>query len=146
MPPWLARALSGGPWPAFHPPVVGAVPQLLEDARRQPGLDRRVLDEVGRWVEQRLPLVADDVPALVHGDLEERGLDEGSLVDVPRWLRGAYPDLFGREELRDRLDLYDVLGELALGAHHPEPEVRATAQRRTVLALEGRNHLEGLSW
>src|SRR5262245_40055436 len=69
LPPWLADALSGKPWPAFHPPVVGATLQQVEAARRLPGHDPRLLAEVAEWVRERLALFAADEPVLVHGDL-----------------------------------------------------------------------------
>lgn len=69
LPPWLAGALAGGPWPAFHPPVVGATLQLLEAARLRPEHDPRLLADVDAWVRERLELFASDTPVLVHGDL-----------------------------------------------------------------------------
>lgn len=193
LPPWLIGALDGGPWPAFHPPVVSATLQLVEAARRRPGHDPHLLVDVAGWIEQRLVLFAADDPVLVHGDLhgsnvivdrgrvtglvdfaeasaqpadveldtvlrwcarsrqyppapDGRGLDETALADVPRWLRGAYPELFGREHLRERLEFYDLHVELALHAHHPEPAVRDAAQSRITRLLSGRNHLDGLTW
>lgn len=193
LPPWLAGALDGGPWPAFHPPVVGATPSLLDAARRRPGHDAPLLADVAAWVEQRAGLFGADEPVLVHGDLHgsnvlvdqgrvtglvdfaealaqpadveldtvlrwcarsreyppaptDEGLDPTTLAEVPGWLRGAYPELFGREHLRDRLDVYDLDVELALYAHHPEPEVQEVARGRIVRLLSGRNHLDGLTW
>lgn len=69
LPPWLAGSLDGGPWPAFHPPVVGATLQQVEAARRRPGHDPRLLDDVAEWIERRLVLFAADDHVLVHGDL-----------------------------------------------------------------------------
>lgn len=46
LPPWLADALAGGPWPAYHPPVVSAALQQVEAARRLPGHDARLLGRV----------------------------------------------------------------------------------------------------
>ncbi|WP_328293745.1 aminoglycoside phosphotransferase family protein [Kineococcus sp. NBC_00420] len=193
LPPWLVGALDGQPWPAFHPPVVGATLALVEAARRLPGHDPHLLVDVAGWIEQRLALFAPDVPVLVHGDLhgsnvivdqgrvtglidfaealaqpvdveldtvlrwcarsrefppapDERGLEETSLAEVPRWLRGAYPELFEREHLRERLNFYDMYVELALYAHHPQPGVREMARNRITGLLSGRNHLDGLTW
>jgi hypothetical protein len=36
--------------------------------------------------------------------------------------------------------------ELALYAHHPEPDVREAARGRIARLLAGHNHLEGLVW
>jgi len=193
LPPWLAGALDGGPWPAFHPPVVSAALQLAKATRPLPGHDPRLLVDVAGWIEQRLALFAADEPVLVHGDLhgsnvmvdrgrvtglidfaealtqpadaeldtvlrwcarsreypptpDERGLDETSLAEVPGWLHGAYPELFDREHLRERLNFYDMYVELAIYAHHPQQEVRETAQHRITGLLSGRNHLDGLTW
>ena len=193
MPPWLTGALSGGPWPAFHPPVVGATLQQVEAARRRPGHDPRLLADVDAWVRERLDLFAADRPVLVHGDLhgsnlivdggrvtgiidfaeavaqpadveldtllrwcararefpptpDDRGLDETTLAEVPGWLHGAYPELFEREHLRERLNFYDMYGELTLAAHHPWPDARDAAQARVARLLSGHNHLDGLVW
>lgn len=75
-PPWLADALDGphDVWPAYHPPVVAVAPTLVDDARRVPGHDARLLDAVGRWIGERLPLFADDELVLVHGDLHGSNL------------------------------------------------------------------------
>ncbi|GAA1713523.1 phosphotransferase family protein [Brachybacterium phenoliresistens] len=77
-PPWLADALAGGPWPAFHPPVLRGLLPLIETARRRPGQDSRLLSDADAWVRERLGLFAEDVPCLVHGDLH------GSNVMVDR--------------------------------------------------------------
>lgn len=69
LPPWLAGALSGGPWPAYHPPVVNATLQQVEAARQLPGHDPSLLAEVSEWIRSRLPLFAGDEPVLVHGDV-----------------------------------------------------------------------------
>ena len=82
-PPWLTDALAGGPWPAYHPPVVEAAPQLVEDARRRPH-DPVLLADVDAWVRERLPLFADDDLVLVHGDLHGSNL----MVDDGRVVRG----------------------------------------------------------
>lgn len=191
LPPWLAHALDGGPWPAYHPPVVDRSLQRVEEARRRHGRDARLLADVTTWVRERLPLFDGDRPALVHGDLHgsnvlvdggrvtglvdfaealgqpadaeldtllrwcararefpptpyAEGLDPADLVDVPGWLGVAYPELFAREHLRERLDLYDMHMELALYAHHPEAEVRDLSRDRIAQLLQGRNHLGGL--
>ncbi|MFD2472548.1 phosphotransferase family protein [Amycolatopsis silviterrae] len=193
LPPWLADALSGSSWPAFHPPVVNAALQQVEAARRLPGHDSRLLADVADWLQERLALFAADEPVLVHGDVhgsnvivdhgrvtglidfaealaqpadaeldtilrwcarsreypptpDERGLDERTLAEVPGWLHGAYPELFEREHLRERLNFYDMYVELALHAHHPQPNIREAAQDRIALLLSGHNHLDGLAW
>ena len=194
LPPWLAGALSGGgPWPAFHPPVVGATLQQVDAARRRPGHDPRLLADVDAWVRERRALFAADRPVVVHGDLhgsnlivdggrvtglidfaeavaqpadveldtilrwcararefpptpDARGLDEATLAEVPGWLHGAYPELFASDHLRERLNFYDMYGELALYAHHPEPGVREAARERIARLLSGHNHLDGLAW
>lgn len=193
LPPWLTGALDGGPWPAFHPPVVGAAPALVEAARRRPGHDARLLADVAEWTGRRLGLFTGDEPVLVHGDLhgsnvlvdqgrvtglvdfaealaqpadveldtvlrwcarsreypptpDDEGLDPASLAEVPGWLHGVYPELFQREQLRERLNLYDMEVELALYSHHPQVEVRDVARHRITRLLSGRNHLDGLTW
>jgi aminoglycoside phosphotransferase (APT) family kinase protein len=193
LPPWLADALAGKPWPAFHPPVVRATLQQVEAARRLPGHDARLLAEAADWIQERLALFATDDPVLVHGDLhgsnvivdqgrvtglidfaealaqpadveldtilrwcararefpptpDARGLDETTLTEVPGWLRGAYPELFAHEHLRERLNIYDMYGELALYAHHPQPDIREAAQERIDRLLSGHNHLDSLVW
>jgi len=193
LPPWLADALAGKPRNAFHPPVVGAALQQVEDARRQPGHDSRLLADVADWIQERLALFATDESVLVHGDLhgsnvivdhgrvtglvdfaealaqpadveldtilrwcakareypptpDKRGLDEATLTEVPGWLHGAYPELFEREHLRERLNFHDMQGELALYAHHPQIDERQAAQDRIVRLLSGHNHLDGLVW
>lgn len=193
LPPWLAGALDGDPWPAFHPPVVNATLRQVEAARRRPGHDPHLLDDVAVWIQTRLPWFATDEPALVHGDLHgsnvlvdqgrvtglidfaealaqpadaeldtllrwcarsreyppaphETGLDETTLADVPRWLHHAYPELFERERLRERLNLYDMSVELALYAHHPRPPTRETARSHITRLLSGHNHLDELTW
>lgn len=193
MPPWLTGALAGGPWPAYHPPVVDATLQQVESARRRKHHDPRLLTDVAVWVEERLPLFADDTLVLVHGDLHgsnvivdegrvtgiidfaeavaqpadaeldtilrwcaragefpptpaDQGLDPDTLAEVPGWLRGAYPELFERPHLRERLRFYDMYVELAIHAHHPEAAERDAAQRRIVRLLAGHDHLDALSW
>lgn len=193
LPPWLADALSGKPWPAFHPPVVNAARQQVEAARRLPGHDARLLADVAEWIQERLVLFAADEPVLVHGDLhgsnvmvdegrvtglidfaeavaqpadveldtilrwcakareypptpDEQGLDETTLTEVPGWLHGAYPELFEREHLRERLLFYNMYGELALYAHHPLADVREAARDRIARVLSGHSHLDGLAW
>jgi hygromycin-B 7''-O-kinase len=193
LPPWLADALAGGPWPAYHPPVVGAMLRQVEAAQRLPGHDPRLLEDVSHWIHERMAFFAGDEPVLVHGDLHGsnvivdggsvtglvdfaeavaqpadveldtilrwcarageyppapggRGLDEATLTEVPGWLRGAYPELFEHEQLRDRLLFYDMCVELALCAHHPEAAVRGAAQHRIGRLLAGHNHLDRLVW
>ncbi|WP_020501177.1 phosphotransferase family protein [Sciscionella marina] len=193
LPPWLAAALAGKPWPAFHPPVVSAALQQVEAARRLPSHDPRLLAEVADWIQERLALFADDEPILVHGDLHgsnvivdngrvtglidfaealaqpadveldtilrwcakareypptpaEQGLDETTLTEVPGRLHGAYPELFECEQLRERLNFYDMCVELALYAHHSQPDMREAAQGRIARLLSGHNHLDGLVW
>lgn len=192
LPPWLGDALGGGPWPAYHPPVVGAVLDQVEAARLRYERDSGLLDDIAVWIRERVSLFGADVPVLVHGDLHgsnimvdqgrvtglidfaealaqpadaeldtilrwcarpgefpptpvEQGLDRATLVDVPGWLRDVYPELFGGERLRDRLNFYDMYVEIAIYAHHPEPDVRAQARDRMVRLLSGHNHLDGLA-
>jgi len=76
----------------------------------------------------------------------ERGLDEKTLTSVPGWLHGAYPELFEREHLRERLLFYDMQRELALYAHHRMPDMRRAAQNRITRLLSGHNHLDELVW
>lgn len=193
LPPWLADALAGKSWAAFHPPVVGAALEQVEAARRLPGHDSRLLADVAEWIQERLVLFAADKPVLVHGDLhgsnvivdqgrvtglidfaealaqpadveldtilrwcakarefpptpDEQGLDETTLTEVPGWLHGAYPELFEREHLRERLNFYDMYGELVLYARHPQPDEREAAQDRIARLLSGHNYLDGLVW
>lgn len=193
LPPWLADAHAGKPRMAFHPPVVSFALQLVEDARRQPDHDAHLIADIADWIQERLPLFADDQSVLVHGDLhgsnvivdqgrvtglidfaealaqpadveldtllrwcarareypstpDERGLDETTLAEVPGWLRGAYPELFEREHLHERLRMYDMQRELALYAHHPLPEIREATKDRITRLLSGHNHLDGLVW
>lgn len=77
---------------------------------------------------------------------DEQGLDETTLTEVPGWLRGAYPELFEREHLRERLDFYNMYGELTLYAFHPYPDDRNAAQDRIARLLSGHSHLDGLVW
>ena len=69
LPPWLEEALSGGYWPAFHPPVVSAALSQVDAAGRQPGRDPGLLTELAAWIRERLPLFAASPPVLVHGDV-----------------------------------------------------------------------------
>lgn len=191
LPPWLADALAGKPRDAFHPPVVSAALQQVEDVRRLPGHDPVLLADVTEWIKERQPLFASYEPVLVHGDLhgsnvivdqgrvtglidfaealaqpadveldtilrwcvksreypptpDGRGLDETTLAEVPGWLQAAYPELFEREHLRDRLLFYDMQGELALYAHHRQSDIRDLARERIARLLSGHNHLDGL--
>ncbi len=193
LPPWLADALAGKPRAAYHPPVVSAAPQQVEDVRRLPGHDTCLITDVAEWIQERLALFAADEPVLVHGDVhgsnvivdqgrvtglidfaealaqpadveldtilrwcarareypstpDERGLDETTLTRVPGWLHGAYPELFEREHLRERLLFHDMQRELALYAHHPQPDMREAARDRIARLLSGHNHLDGLVW
>jgi hypothetical protein len=50
------------------------------------------------------------------------------------------------EHLRERLNFYDVYGELALYAHHPQPDIREAAQDHIARLLSALNHLDGLVW
>lgn len=192
-PPWLAGALAGGTWPAYHPPVVGATLQLVDDARRRPDHDPGLLADVAQWIRDGLALFAADEPALVHGDVHgsnvmvddgrvtglidfaeavaqpadaeldtilrwcarahefpptprDDGLDPASLSEVPAWLRGAYPELFAHERLRERLRFYDMYVELALHAHHPQPGMREMAGQRITRLLSGHHQLDEISW
>ncbi len=70
LPPWLAAATAGeSPWPSFHPPVVEAARDRVEDARRVPDHDAALLADVAEWVRERLEWFAADEPTLVHGDI-----------------------------------------------------------------------------
>lgn len=84
------------------------------------------LDTILRWCAR-----AREFPPTPH----ERGLDEATLAAVPGWLHGAYPELFEREQLRERLNFYDMYVELALFAHHPQPGFRAVAHDRIARLL-----------
>lgn len=95
------------------------------------------LDTILRWCAK-----ASEYPPVPGG----RGLDENTLTDVPGWLRGAYPELFERELLRERLLFYDMQRELALHAHHPLADGREAARDRIARVLSGHNHLDGLAW
>ena len=95
------------------------------------------LDIILRWCAK-----ANEYPSVPGG----RVLDETTLTDVPGWLRGAYPELFGREQLRERLLFYDMQRELALYTHHPVADEREAARERIARVLSGHNHLDGLAW
>lgn len=84
LPPWLADALAGGPWNAFHPPVVSAALQQVEAARQLPGHDSHLLADVAEWIQERLALFADDRPVLVHGDLHGSNVivDQGRVTGL----------------------------------------------------------------
>lgn len=84
MPPWLADALAGKPRAAFHPPVVGAALQQVEDVRRLPDHDSRLIADVAEWIQERLVLFATDVPVLVHGDVHGSNVivDEGHVTGL----------------------------------------------------------------
>jgi aminoglycoside phosphotransferase (APT) family kinase protein len=77
MPPWLRGALAGGPWPAYHPPVVGAAMGLVEDAAP-------LASSVLSWVSERLPLFDADPHVLVHGDLHGSNImvDDGRVTGL----------------------------------------------------------------
>ena len=95
------------------------------------------LDTILRWCAK-----ASEYPPVQGG----AGLDETTLTDVPRSLHGAYPELFEREHLRERLLFYDMQREFTLYAHHPLPDIREAAQDRIARLLSGHNHLDGLVW
>lgn len=95
------------------------------------------LDTILRWCAK-----AREYPPTPH----EQGLDDATLTGVPGWLRGEYPELFEREDLRERLDVYDMHEALALSAHHPRPDIRDAARGRIARLLAGHNHLDGLVW
>lgn len=84
LPPWLAGALSGRPWPAFHPPVVSAALQQVAAAQRLPGHDAGLLADVAEWIQERLALFAPDEPVLVHGDLHGSNVivDQGRVTGL----------------------------------------------------------------
>ncbi|GAA3591135.1 phosphotransferase family protein [Kribbella ginsengisoli] len=77
---------------------------------------------------------------------DAQGLDETTLTELPTWLHNAYPELFDREHLRERLNFYDMYVELALYAHHPHPNIRKAAHHHITHLLTGHNHLNGLIW
>ncbi len=93
--------------------------------------------QISRWCAK-----AQEYPPVPDG----QGLDATTLTAVPGWLHSAYPELFEREQLRERLNFYDMYGELALHAHHPQPDIRKAAQDRIARLLSGHNHLGGLTW
>lgn len=95
------------------------------------------LDTILRWCAK-----AREFPPVPDG----QGLDETTLTEVPGWLHGAYPELFERAQLRERLDFYDMYGELTLYAHHPQSDIRDATQDRNVRLLSGHNHLDRLVW
>jgi len=193
LPPWLADAIAGAPRSAYHPPVLRAACQQVEDARRLHGQDSLLLADTADWIQERLALFAANEPVLVHGDVhgsnvmvdqgcvtglidfaealaqpadveldtilhwcakareypptpDKQGLDETTLTEVPGWLHSAYPELFEREHLRERLLFYDMLRELALYAYHPQPDVREEVHGLIARLLSGHNHLDGLVW
>lgn len=85
LPPWLADALAGKPGHrVFHPPVVGAALQQVEDARRLHGHDSRLLTDVADWIQDRLALFTDDEHVLVHGDLHGSNVmvDQGRVTGI----------------------------------------------------------------
>ena len=94
------------------------------------------LDTILRWCAK-----SREYPPVPDG----RGLDETTLTEVPGWLHGAYPELFERENLRERLLFYDMQRQLALYAHRL-PDVRETARDHIARLLSGHNHLDGLVW
>ncbi|WP_410792070.1 phosphotransferase family protein [Kribbella sp. C-35] len=95
------------------------------------------LDIILRWCAK-----ARDIPPTPN----EQGLDETTLTEIPGLLRGAYPELFEREHLRERLNFYDMYGELTLYAHHPYADDREAAHDRIVRLLSGHNYLDELVW
>lgn len=95
------------------------------------------LDTILRWCAK-----AREYPPVPDG----QGLDETTLTEVPGWLHSAYPELFERERLRERLRFYDMHREFALYAHHPLPDQRAAARDRITRLLHGHNHLDELVW
>ncbi len=147
--PALLRTLAAAGLPAAGRflPKSGWVSRVIVDQGRVTGLIDFAeasaqpadveLDTILRWCAK-----AQEYPPTP----DERGLDETTLTEVPGWLHGAYPELFEREHLRERLNFYDMHGELALYAHHPRPDMRETAHDRIALLLSGHNHLDGLLW
>ena len=95
------------------------------------------LDTILRWCAK-----ASAYPPVPDG----RGLDANTLTDVPRWLRGAYPELFEREHLRERLLFYDMQREIALYAHQSLADERGATRDRIARLLSGHNHLDELAW
>lgn len=77
MPPWLREALNGGPWPAYHPPVVGAAMALVDDAGP-------LASSVSSWMSERLPLFDTDPHVLVHGDMHGSNImvDDGRVTGL----------------------------------------------------------------
>ena len=95
------------------------------------------LDTILRWCAK-----ASAYPPVPDG----RGLDANTLTDVPRWLRGAYPELFEREHLRERLLFYDMQREIALYGHQSLADEREATRDRIARVLSGHNHLDELAW
>lgn len=95
------------------------------------------LDTILRWCAK-----ASAYPPVPDG----RGLDENTLTAVPGWLRGAYPELFAREQLRERLRFYDMQREIALYAHQTLANEREATRDRIAHVLSGHNHLDKLTW
>ncbi|MCB9155999.1 MAG: phosphotransferase [Caldilineaceae bacterium] len=95
------------------------------------------LDTILRWCAK-----SNAYPPVPDG----RGLDANTLTDVPRWLRGAYPELFEREHLRERLLFYDMQREIALYAHQSLADERGATRDRIARLLSGHNHLDELAW
>ena len=76
----------------------------------------------------------------------DQGLDETTLTEVPGWLHGAYPELFKREQLRERLRFYDMHTQLAQLVHHPHVDGRRAARNRISDLLSGHHDVDGLVW
>lgn len=95
------------------------------------------LDSILRWCAR---------PAEFPPTPGAQGLSAASLAPVPEWLHGAYPELFARPRLRERLQFYDMWVELAIAVHDADPDVREVSRGRVVRLLDGHDHLDALHW
>ncbi len=61
-------------------------------------------------------------------------------ANAPGWLEEAYPELFGRSNLEQRLRLYELVA-LSVGLRHAVPGVRVYSEKRLADVLGGRSHV-----